>query len=55
MGHHDHVVARGRLTSQPFTRSNRLRPITIVPIACHIDRTYSADALETLKPLPAPE
>ena len=30
-------------------------PITIVPISFHIDRTYSADARETLKPLPVAE
>ena len=29
--------------------------MTIVPIVSHIGRTYSADAHETLKALPAPE
>src|SRR5689334_5625661 len=45
----------GGFPSQPFTRSNRVRPITIVPIDAHIDRTYSAEARDTLKRLPVPE
>src|SRR5689334_2033838 len=45
----------GGFPSQPFTRSNRVRPITIVPIEAHIGRTYSAEARETMKRLPVPE
>ena len=29
--------------------------MTLTPIASHIDRTDSAEALETVKPVPSPE